>query len=251
MAQGSTEVSMRDIMRAIIIGSLVFSAVFCHGVAKMRQKSPAFWGVMGLIFGPLAIAYLFIHQDVSSKSIESLKQRVEYFLELGLLDNRHNQGSEYLAHNISQKYQAEWGELLDIQDPSADLLLLQYGSRKVWWKDTEADVIESNNVYVSTLNEWGKISEGAFTPTEVTENWETNQDRIQLTFKVNGKQNTIMATICEDYLDMNVLKQINKLIPSTGSAYEMVKPFDQTAFVIWLSKRAKASLIKRGWEFVW
>jgi hypothetical protein len=44
-------------MTAAIVILLVFAAsiVACHLIAKHRGKNPVFWGVMGAIFGPLAI----------------------------------------------------------------------------------------------------------------------------------------------------------------------------------------------------
>ena len=43
----------------VIIFTLV-SATICHLIAKSRGKNPVFWGVMGVIFGPLAIPFIFI-----------------------------------------------------------------------------------------------------------------------------------------------------------------------------------------------
>lgn len=34
--------------------------VVCHYIAKKRQANAVFWGVMGGIFGPLAIPFVFI-----------------------------------------------------------------------------------------------------------------------------------------------------------------------------------------------
>lgn len=38
----------------------VGSIVFCHMVAKRRGANPVFWGVMAVIFGPLAIPFVFL-----------------------------------------------------------------------------------------------------------------------------------------------------------------------------------------------
>jgi hypothetical protein len=42
----------------IILSVFVISAVACHFMAKKRDGSPVFWGVMGLMFGPFAIMLL-------------------------------------------------------------------------------------------------------------------------------------------------------------------------------------------------
>jgi len=44
---------------AFVIGTFVVSAILCHFVAKNRGANPIFWGVMGVIFGPLAIPFVF------------------------------------------------------------------------------------------------------------------------------------------------------------------------------------------------
>lgn len=38
----------------------VFFIVICHTIAKKRGSNPIFWAVMGGIFGPLAIPFVFL-----------------------------------------------------------------------------------------------------------------------------------------------------------------------------------------------
>ena len=45
---------------AIGIGLIIISAIICHYVAKSRGANPVFWGVMGVVFGPLAIPFVFL-----------------------------------------------------------------------------------------------------------------------------------------------------------------------------------------------
>ena len=45
---------------AILLLVTVASIVFCHQVAKRRGANPVFWGVMAVIFGPLAIPFVFL-----------------------------------------------------------------------------------------------------------------------------------------------------------------------------------------------
>ncbi len=35
-------------------------AVVCHFIAKTRGLHPVFWGMMGLLFGPLALPFVFL-----------------------------------------------------------------------------------------------------------------------------------------------------------------------------------------------
>ncbi len=49
-------------MTAIVLIALVLlaSVVACHAIAKRRGGNPVFWGVMGLLFGPLAIPFALL-----------------------------------------------------------------------------------------------------------------------------------------------------------------------------------------------
>ena len=42
-------------MVALIAGISVLSLVFCHHTAKRKGLRPVFWGVLGLLLGPIAI----------------------------------------------------------------------------------------------------------------------------------------------------------------------------------------------------
>ena len=44
----------------------ILSIFACHYIAKKRGAKPVFWGVMGGIFGPLAIPFAFISKTVAS-----------------------------------------------------------------------------------------------------------------------------------------------------------------------------------------
>jgi len=44
----------------IIICLLVISAAICHLIAKHRGANKIFWGVMGGLFGPVAIPFVFL-----------------------------------------------------------------------------------------------------------------------------------------------------------------------------------------------
>ena len=56
-------------MISVLIVLLVFvvSIIFCHITAKRRGSNPVFWGVMGGIFGPLAIPFVFISKTKEKK----------------------------------------------------------------------------------------------------------------------------------------------------------------------------------------
>jgi len=50
-------------MTGLIIAFLAMTiacVVICHTIAKRRGLKPVFWGVMGALFGPFAIPFVFL-----------------------------------------------------------------------------------------------------------------------------------------------------------------------------------------------
>jgi hypothetical protein len=48
---------------AILISIYLLSIVICHFLARHRGASPVFRGVMGAIFGPFAIPFVFMARN--------------------------------------------------------------------------------------------------------------------------------------------------------------------------------------------
>ena len=44
----------------VMLAVNIISIVACHQIAKRRGAKPVFWGVMGALFGPLAIPFAFM-----------------------------------------------------------------------------------------------------------------------------------------------------------------------------------------------
>ena len=52
----------------LIVGlTIITSAILCHFIAKTRGANPVFWGVMGVVFGPLAIPFVFMSKSKNSE----------------------------------------------------------------------------------------------------------------------------------------------------------------------------------------
>ena len=45
---------------AILVVVFLTSAIICHLIAKNRNANAIFWGVIGLVFGPVAIPFAFL-----------------------------------------------------------------------------------------------------------------------------------------------------------------------------------------------
>jgi len=48
---------------AIFIFIFLSCGIFCHYIAKRRKSNPVFWGVMGTLFGPVAIPFVFMSKS--------------------------------------------------------------------------------------------------------------------------------------------------------------------------------------------
>lgn len=53
----------------IFLALIIFigSGVFCHYIAKSRGVNPVFWGVMGVMFGPVAIPFAWMSKPAKEK----------------------------------------------------------------------------------------------------------------------------------------------------------------------------------------
>ncbi len=200
-------------------------------------------GIIGAILGAL-ISNLYLNRP------KTLSLSVNDFRDLGFFLDKENISDDKLAKMINGEHFALFGEEIDPHSPFSDLLLLSYDKNRVWWEDTEADVLNGNNVYIDFMNDLSKISRGVFSPSEISESWETDEGPISIEFKLGGKKLSIRPKYIDDYIDVEIISNINKLMPSDKYKFELYKPFDQTAFILMLSKDEKIQLQKkRRWEF--
>lgn len=52
----------------IMLFTILVSATLCHVLAKQRGANPVFWGMMGVLFGPFAIPFVFLAKPVVKSS---------------------------------------------------------------------------------------------------------------------------------------------------------------------------------------
>ena len=54
---------------AILVITIIISAIICHLIAKNRKSNAVFWGIMGVIFGPIAIPFAFLSKPINKNKI--------------------------------------------------------------------------------------------------------------------------------------------------------------------------------------
>lgn len=179
-----------------------------------------------------------------------LVRNVVFFRRLGFFSEWARKSDEDLAGLLYDLHEREWGSGFSEETWLADLELLRWDSRRVWWQDTEADVGPGNDVYVQTLEEWSKISRGSFLPSSLEESWATDRGPVSVSFELDGAVRTMSPRFLDDFIDVaGVAGAINRLIAPSGLAFQLFESFDQTAFVIVLSDAEAETLTARGWRF--
>ena len=102
----------------------------------------------------------------------------------------------------------------------------------------------------------GFISRGAFSPDNIEETWESEKGPIWVSFTLNGTQHRIHPEYLNpgpDFIDVSILRDINRLIVGTGYQFEVQDALDedQAAFIVVLTADEKEKLEReRGWRFV-
>ncbi|MCG8588694.1 MAG: hypothetical protein MJE66_05335 [Proteobacteria bacterium] len=181
-----------------------------------------------------------------------LPKSIAFFRTLGFFEGAKEVSDDELGRRLAEKHRQEWGEALDPDYPLADLLLVRFDARRVWWEDTEADVYSGNTVYVDTLKRLGAISRGTFSPTSITERWASEEGPITVSFQHKGELITLRPEVMRDYLDLRILLDINRVIEKSGIQFELYEAFDQTAFIVALKPQEKHRLSKeRNWRFAY
>ena len=102
----------------------------------------------------------------------------------------------------------------------------------------------------STRSTGGRRSRrGTFAPSKVEETWDGETGPVTVTFDLAGAAQALHPAYLEDWIDPRILAPINELIGGTGRRFELVKAFDQTAFVMALNEAERHALESRGWCF--
>ena len=152
---------------------------------------------------------------------------------------------------VVQGYTEEHGAPPDAAKPWDDVFLLSGAEGEVWADDPEADVCAENEVYSEVLPQWARISHGAFAPAGISEHWESDSGPITLSFQLGGQPASVSPNYQDDWIDLEVLRQINALIASSGRHFECAVD-GNFALVLCLTPEQKATMqTQRQFPFAW
>ncbi|WDL95509.1 HEAT repeat domain-containing protein [Alicyclobacillus sp. ALC3] len=174
----------------------------------------------------------------------------KFFRDLGFYSNWDMSGYD-LGREINRRHKDEWETALTKRDEHADLLFLAWDTERVWWKDTEMDVGEGNDVYIDLVQELAHISRGTIAPFHIEEEWDGPEGPIQVRFTVGDEVQEFQPAYEGDYADMNLLGTLNEVMAHTEYRYYAYYPFDQTLFVVVLTEQERDRLAQeRGWSLI-
>jgi hypothetical protein len=150
-----------------------------------------------------------------------------------------------------QRYIEEHGAPPDPSKPWDDVFLLAHSQGDVWADDPEADVCAENEVYSEVLPQWAAISHGAFLPGGITEYWANEFGPITLTFELEGQQASVSPGYLDDWIDLDVLRQINSLIVPKGRQFECAVDGNFALVLCLTSEQKTAMRVHRRFPFAW
>ncbi|MCI0393615.1 MAG: hypothetical protein L0332_24480 [Chloroflexi bacterium] len=187
-------------------------------------------------------------QDLTDKW---LSESLNFFRRLDFYRQFNDLTIEDLVQEVKSQRDKIWDEPFDPSSETADIELLSFDNERVWYQDAEADVGMGNEVYVDALQAWAAISRGAFNPQNIREYWESDYGPIIVEFTIKDAEYRLEPKLLLDWLDVNIVFELNRLIEDMGYQFAIHKPFSQSVFIVVLTSEEKSTLERvRGWEFV-
>ena len=180
----------------------------------------------------------------NTENTNSPEEVIRFYQQLGFFA-----GADPTA--VVERYADEHGKSPSASEPWDDVFLLAYSEGQAWAEDPEADVCAENEVYSEVLPQWARISHGAFTPSGITEHWESESGPITLSFELGVQPASVSPSYQDDWIDLQVLQQINRLITASGRQFECAVD-GNFALVLCLTAEQKRTMqTQRRFPFAW
>jgi hypothetical protein len=121
---------------------------------------------------------------------------------------------------------------------------------RVWWEDIEVDMFPEERPYATALERWAAISGGALLPEEIEETWADEEEGpVTVSFVQAGKRVELRPKWNDDWLDLEVLHALNRLIAPTGHRFVQGHTYGQDAFVLCVIAAERERLRELGFPF--
>jgi hypothetical protein len=121
---------------------------------------------------------------------------------------------------------------------------------RVWWEDVEVDMFPEERPYASALERWAAISGGALRPGEIEEAWADEEEGpVTVSFVQAGTHVELQPKWNDDWLDLDVLHDLNRLIAPSGRRFVLGHTYGQDAFVLCVTAAEEKRLRELGFPF--
>jgi hypothetical protein len=180
---------------------------------------------------------------------QTIGQRVAALRDLGLFADRPDLSNEDITQRVEATLDEMHGGDLRPDDPLLELVVAALDESRVWWGDLEADVGAGSEAYVTTLEQWAAISDGAFEPEDLRETWDSPEGPVTVGFTLGGEHVELRPEYLEDWLDPRIVTPINARIAASGRQFGLFQAFDQSLFLMALTSDERRALEARGWCF--
>jgi hypothetical protein len=183
----------------------------------------------------------------------------------GLFENYEDLDDEKLTRTLieraKRKYRvAEYDGFDKIFDPEGDsesfeLHVAALDDTRVWWRDLEADILNGNNVYAQTVEEFGKLSGGFLRPAKIKEEWTSDEGPVKVSFWDSDTLRVFILKYYDDWYDTDFFQHMRSSLEDNGSPYQFYRHdrTGQDVFLIRLTEDEKERIEKkmkwRLWKF--
>jgi hypothetical protein len=172
-----------------------------------------------------------------------LEGAAHYFINLDFFAELSSKNEIDAVAKVISLFQERYSDSpYDLTNPSPINLirLIALDDDRIWWGDSEC--IYHDNAYTELLDQWARISRGAFNPSNITEVWDEGP-AVSLSFNLEGASHSLQPDFNLDYIDEKIIPKINQLISQTGfEFYVLDEPRDQTMVILCLTEEERHKL---------
>lgn len=173
----------------------------------------------------------------------SIREIFDFYRSIGFFQD---DDPDSVFERIKNGFREDWGRDPDPSNPWDDIALLNKDETRVWHGDPECDMTMGNNTYVSVLSEWSRISGGIFKPRQIKEAWAAEEGPITVSFQHETLECVLHPKYLDDYFDLDILLDINKLIANTGKQFACVSNVNwATVFLVKQDDLRRMRILRR------
>ena len=139
-------------------------------------------------------------------------------------------------------------EGFDTTAPDAEFRVFKSDTNRVW--KSHDDATSETKIYARVLQDWGRISRGAFSPTEITELWEDEFGPVVLEFTHDRRRHLLQPDAEDCDIDLGLLKPINELIEPSGYQFYKIVAFNELVVACLTAEERQRLIADKGWQII-